>query len=107
MSEIRTEEELMQRLEALGDITEEQRKEAVCVLLGHSMVHTFFFGYHYCARCGDQVGDSLGSVYFCPQEVVVGHMGGNCPTCRENYAKLGWQDKFLCPDPFAKEADSK
>ena len=114
MSEIRTEEELMQRLAALGDISDEQRKEVVCALLGHSRVHTFCFGYHYCARCGAQVGDSLGSVYFCPEEVIIGHMDGNCPTCRENYEKLGWQDKYLCPDPFVRaemfgpeEADTK
>lgn len=33
-----------------------------------------------------------------PLEVRVGH---NCPTCRANYEKLGWEDKILTPDPFS------
>ncbi len=95
-----TEQELTEKLEALGSITDEQRRRVVCSLLGHSKIQTGCFGYFYCARCGDQVGDSLASVYDASDVVIVGH---NCPRCRANYEKLGWEDKYLCPDPFAKE----
>lgn len=30
-------------------------------------------------------------------------VGHNCPTCRANYEKLGWEDKILTPDPFIDE----
>lgn len=97
-----TEQELMQKLAALGDITEEQRNEVVCALIGHSRIQTFCFGYYNCARCGAQMGDNLAGCY--PQAanvVIVGHAGGKCPKCHENYEKLGWEDKIFCPDPFA------
>ncbi len=98
-----TKQELMQKLAALGDISEEQRNQVTCSLVGHSKIQTYCFGYFNCARCGAQLGDSLASVYPQAEEVVVvGHMGGNCPTCRENYKKLTWRDKLFCPDPFAR-----
>lgn len=102
MAEI-TEQELMQKLASLGDITEEQRNAIVCSLLGHSKIQRFCFGYYTCSRCGALVGDSLGSVYPQASEVVVvGHMNGECSTCKTNYEKLGWQDKIFCPDPFVR-----
>ncbi len=96
-----TEQELTEKLAALGDISDEQRKEVVCALVGHSKIQCFCFGYFTCSRCGAQVGDALGSTYDAAESVVI--VGHNCPTCRANYEKLGWQDKYLCPDPFAKE----
>jgi hypothetical protein len=101
-----TEQELMAKLTALGDISDEQRNEVTCALIGHSKIQTYCFGYYNCARCGAQVGDSLGGFYPQASEVVVvGHMGGNCPTCRANYETLTWQDKIFCPDPFAVKED--
>lgn len=75
-------------------------KKILCVLIGHSNIEDVCFGYHYCARCGEQVGDSLGSVYFNSKSVVVGH---NCNICRENYKKLTWRDKLLSPNPFKEK----
>lgn len=94
------EAELKQKLEALGLEEGDPRIPGiVCQLIGHSRIQTYCFGYYSCARCDAQVGDSLGGVYLgAKQTVVVGH---NCETCRDNYSKLGWQDKFMCPDPFA------
>lgn len=92
-----TEKEYDAKIEALEPLTDVQRKDVTCALLGHSSITTGFFGYVYCARCGEQVGDTLGGCYRDPLEVRVGH---NCQTCRENYEKLGWKDKVLTSDPF-------
>jgi len=100
MSEI-TERDLMDKLAALGEITEEQRNKITCDLIGHSRIVTARFGYVYCGRCGEQVGDHLMYGYSdAPNAVVVGH---NCPTCRDNYEKMDWKDKTFAPDPFTPE----
>lgn len=96
-----TRKEYNAKIAALEPLTDEQRKSITCSLLGHSHITTGCFGYVYCARCGAQVGDCLGGIYYDPLEVRVGH---NCPICRENYKKLGWKDKILSPDPFTEEA---
>jgi DNA-directed RNA polymerase subunit RPC12/RpoP len=100
MSEIFTEQELMEKLELLN-LDEEQKKRVACSLIGHSLIQTASFGYYYCARCGEQVGDNFGGIYpNAGKTVIVGH---KCPTCEENFNKLTWKDKVLCPDPFADE----
>ena len=91
-------EEYEKKMAALEPLTEDQRKKVTCALLGHSHITEGFFGYVYCARCGAYLGDNLGgSGYRDSLEVRVGH---NCSTCRENYSKLGWEDKILTPNPF-------
>ena len=92
--------ELTEKIKALGEISEDQKRHIVCSLVGHSNIQTTFFGYYYCGRCGDQVGDSLGSTYINNSVVIVGH---NCDECRENYKKLKWEDKYLAPDPFKED----
>jgi len=71
-------------------------KAVFCIFFGHSLIRKTFFGYVYCARCGAQVGDILmgACMYNGSNDVIVGH---NCPTCIENYKKLKWRDKILCP----------
>lgn len=99
--EIQSEEELLEKLDALGVTDEDQKKEITCSLIGHSRIQTFCFGYYNCARCGDQVGDSLGGYYpGAADAVIVGH---KCPTCEANFKKLTWRDKVFCPDPFADD----
>lgn len=94
---------LIKKINALGSITEEQKKSIACSLIGHSNVQTTFFGYHYCGRCGDQVGDSLASIYINHKQVVRGH---NCPECRENAKLLTWKDTFLIEgNPLEAPAD--
>ncbi len=95
-----TKKEYKAKIKALEPLTDEERKSVTCLFLGHSHITTGCFGYVYCARCGEQIGDNLAGCFYDPLEVRVGH---NCPTCRENYAKLGWKDKVLCPDPFTKD----
>jgi hypothetical protein len=75
-------------------------KKSLCVFWGHSNIVRSCFGYITCARCDEQIGDSLGGYWNNPNCVVVGH---NCETCQENYKRLSWKDKFLCPNPFERE----
>ncbi len=76
----------------------EKLKAIFCVLFGHSRIQHSCFGYFNCSRCGYQLGDSWGGVYPEAKNVVI--VGHNCDTCRENYKKLNWRDKFLTPNPF-------
>jgi hypothetical protein len=97
-----TKKELLRKIKLIEPENDEQRNELVCALIGHSRIQTTFFGYHYCGRCGAQVGDTLGSIYLgASSAVIVGH---NCDTCQENYKKCTWEDKLFAPDPFAEEA---
>lgn len=95
--------ELIEKLEILKPESEKQRNELVCTLIGHSKIQTTFFGDYYCARCGKQVGDSLGSIYQGAEEAVI--VGHNCDICQENFKKLTWKDKLYAPDPFKKEVN--
>ena len=97
-----TEDELKQKLEILDIKDEEKIKGVVCALIGHSNIEVVIFGYRYCARCGDQVGDNLMGWDGNRNSVVVGH---NCDVCRENYKKLSWKDKFMVPDPLEGGTD--
>ena len=98
-----SEADLAAKLALLEPISDEQRKEAACSLIGHSRIITQFFGYIYCARCSAQIGDSLGGYFDGSKSVIVGH---DCDTCRENAKTLTWQDTFLTPDPFAPAAEA-
>ncbi len=90
-----TKKELMEKLKALGKISKEQRNSIVCSLIGHSLIQTTFFGYYNCGRCGNQLGDSLASIYPAVEVVVI--VGHNCDTRQENYKKLTWRDKLYAP----------
>ena len=96
-------EELKQKITALGNITEDQKKSIICAIIGHSKICTTCFGYRYCGRCGAQVGDSLGSIdYGVKEAVIIGH---NCDSCKANYENCDWKDKLYCKDPFAVKSD--
>ena len=74
-----------------------------CALIGHSRVQSQCFGYWNCARCGDQVGDTLGSSYVgAMQAVAVDHY---CDTCRDNAPSLTWKDRFGLPPKILKYLD--
>jgi hypothetical protein len=85
-------------------LTIEQKRSIFCVKHGHSKLRDHFFGYHYCCRCGQQLGDSLGSVYSDDSAVYVHHMhvatkgetmrGCDCP---ERAKKLKKIDFMLVP----------
>jgi len=99
------ESQLRDKLALLELADAEQIKSVTCSLIGHSRIQTTCFGYYYCGRCGDQVGDTLASVYpGVKQAVIVGH---KCEICEANYAECTWEDKFMCPDPFADEGEEE
>ena len=93
-----------QVLRRIKGLDKKTQQKMVCALTRHSQIQTTFFGYFYCGRCGEQVGDKLAASYDSSKVVVAGH---NCEHCRENYKALTWQDTLLAPDPFAKEAVAK
>ncbi len=88
----------------IAGLDEETQKRMVCALVGHSRIHETCFGYHYCARCGEQVGDTLASLYPEAKEAVV--VGHNCETCQANFAECDWRDTFMAPDPFSTQPNA-
>lgn len=95
--------ELAKKIKALGKLEVSQKNSIICSLIGHSKISTTCFGYRYCARCGEQVGDSLGSIDFGVKEAVI--VGHNCDTCKDNFKKCDWRDKLFVRNPFAKNYD--
>ena len=95
-----TKQELIEKLDGLGLEDDEKRADVACALIGHSRIQTACSGYFHCARCQDQVGDNLASVYDAQKVVIVGHA---CGTCRANFEDCTWQDKFMVSDPFKQD----
>jgi len=87
-------------LARVADLGAETQMRMVCALVGHSRIQTTFFGYYYCGRCGEQVGDAMASSYPAAKTAVI--VGHGCATCRKNAQTLTWQDTLLSPDPFPK-----
>jgi hypothetical protein len=78
-------------------------KRIFCAIFRHSNIETFCFGYHYCARCNEQLGDSLGGAYRNPNGVFVCckdmRINHRCISCQANWDKAGFLDKFLAQKP--------
>lgn len=102
MEEIKTKVELLKILKTLPIKNKQHRNEVICSLIEHSLICTTCFGYRYCGRCGDQLGDSLSSIDFGIKEAVI--IGHNCPECKKNYDKCSWKDKLYVKNPFKKDA---
>lgn len=93
-NDVMLKQEVLQRVKGLrGGI----RKSTICALIGHSRITEFFFGYHNCARCGAQLGDSLASTYDSSNNVILGH---DCKECQENIKTLTWRDTLNAPNPL-------
>ena len=75
-------------------------KAIFCILFRHSNILEGCFGYMHCGRCGALLGDTLAGAYKNKDAVVIGH---NCDTCRANYKKMGFIDKFLTTKPFKEK----
>ena len=67
-----------------------------CAVFRHSNIVSTFFGYVYCGRCKDQIGDCLGSVY---RNRLVVSVDCDCVECRANLKKATWVDLFMCERP--------
>lgn len=100
-----TKKQLFAKLDALGDMTDEQRNEITCALIGHSRICTSCFGYRNCGRCSAQLGDSLGSIDPGNSKAVI--IGHECDTCVANFKECTWRDKLFVPEPFTKRKIKK
>lgn len=98
-----TKNELKKKIKALGKIDEETKKSIICNLIGHSIISTTFWGYRYCGRCGDQLGDGLGGIDLGIKEAVIAEH--KCKECKTNFKKATWEDKLYCRNPFVKDYD--
>lgn len=67
-------------------------QKILCALFGHPRVVINDFGYKYCARCNEQLGDSLGGYWtgdgFC--ELLC-----DCDECKGVKRILKWHEKLL------------
>ncbi len=99
--EINSEKELKEGLKTIPYRDDKHRNKIVCSLIGHSKISEMCLGYRHCARCGDLLGDSLGSIDYGKKEAVL--VGHNCKECRANYKKCSWKDKIFVKNPFTKK----
>ena len=76
-------------------LTLEQVRRIYCVKHGHAKFITKCFGYVYCGRCGDQLGDTLASTYPCDSVMVVGCKDKSCKVCGPIREKLNKMDKKI------------
>lgn len=103
IKEIKTKKDLLDILSKIPIKDKSQRNYIICSLIGHSRICTTCFGYRYCGRCSQQLGDSLGSIDpGAKGAVIIGH---NCDVCVENYKKCDWKDKLYVENPFKKETN--
>lgn len=88
-------------------LSDGQKKQIHCVKHGHSHIVTTCFGYVHCARCDDQIGDTLGSTMNLDDYVVVGHVGKklNGCHCTDNYRNLPSRDKKLVDPKIIRKLD--
>ena len=96
-----TRSELSAKLKVINPESKQQRNKLVCALIGHSRIRTFFFGYNYCARCEDQLGDSLGGVFKVSDEFIQGHTDKEC---LDSLKAMDWKDKLYVSPKIYGEA---
>ena len=68
-----------------------------CAIFRHSHLVTNCIGYKYCARCGAQLGDSIGGTGLpVPPHFLIGQTC-QCDNCQKAFDGLTWLDRFMCP----------
>ncbi len=100
--EIKTKSELLKVLKPIPFRNKEHKLTVICSLIGHSKISTGCFGYRNCARCGGQLGASLGSIDPGKETAVIINHSKNCKDCKSNYKKCTWKDKIYVKNPFPK-----
>lgn len=89
-------------------LTDQQKRAIHCVKHGHSRIVTSCFGYVYCARCDNRIGDTLGGMFSLDRHVVVGHVGRDdidgC-NCAVNYESLAAKHKKMVPAKIIRKLD--
>jgi len=69
-------------------LSKEQKMKIYCVKHGHAKYVTKCFGYIYCGRCGEQIGDQLGGIFDTTNLMVVGHKCKICNAIRKKLSKM-------------------
>ena len=83
----------------IAGLDKEAQQKMVCAMVGHSRLLTQCFGYHYCARCDAQVGDSLGGSFSDPDNKIgLAIINCACEKCSSSYANFTWKDLFMVPE---------
>ena len=93
-----TKKELLAKLKVLDLKDDKMTKKTVCALIGHSNIHDYWFGYHYCGRCGTQVGDSLSS-YYRNQNVTGDYFGATLNGIQKFFLQFERRRLFHCLTP--------
>ena len=68
-------------------LNKEQKMRIYCIKHGHAKFVTKCFGYVYCGRCGEQLGDQLASYFDTTDLMVIGHKCKICNRIRETLSK--------------------
>ena len=76
-------------------LTQEQKAQIYCVKHGHAPYIYKFWGYVHCGRCGEQIGDTLVSMFPCDKRAVIGCPDKPCSTCDPIVKKLNKMDKEI------------
>lgn len=77
--------------------TREEKALLFCHRNGHSRIVESDWGYIYCCRCGQQIGDLLGGGFRVTDEYMVGH---DDRECLDNWLNLTKEDKHLVPRKY-------
>jgi hypothetical protein len=88
-----TRAQVLEKVKALGGVTESFRNSYVCNLLGHTKVQKPEGWVNVCARCGAPVFSPT------PREGAV-ILGQDTPEMRENHSLLRWKDLLYAPVAF-------
>jgi hypothetical protein len=90
-------DELIQAEKIRAEIKElEIKGKKLCKKNGHSKIFYSFWGYIHCARCGEQIGDKLGGVFFGADKMIGVECQDNpCEICDPLIKKLNPFDKKM------------
>ena len=77
------------------ELSKVQQAKIYCIKHGHAKYVTKSWGYVYCGRCGEQLGDQLGSVYSTEKTLVIGCKLSPCDDCDPIKEKLNEMDKKI------------
>jgi hypothetical protein len=76
-------------------LSQEQKARIYCVKHGHARYVTTFWGYVYCGRCGEQIGDGLAGVFDPSDRMVIGCKRKGCKVCPRVMREANALDKEI------------
>ena len=84
---MKTQEELLEKLDALAPLKPEQRNAITCVLIGHSRIVAPVGALLFCARCM--------TPYTPARMDTLVYQDHDCEACNENRKRLNWEDTLF------------